>query len=275
MTFNFDAQTLNADYAIASESSSQRYPAIQATVYKPGSMREKIQLALAKESVDILTPEQQKLINAEHGIFALANGDDVELFTLPDTVRFSILAMPRVLGLDKKTGVVSPIQKGEKLGGNGGRVTVSRLLLAMIVDDQIVLDDDGNPQIFTLKLKSTNTTLIGNQKNPDEGTIHSLNQSVGKLLNKPNQWLTHLVSVSIEAKPVKRQSKLSSEASLATEFVLNPNAKALPKEAQKKLFEFVSTDEFKALAADPFGLNKGKDAEEFTVLGGDFDENPF
>jgi hypothetical protein len=163
--------------------------------------------------------------------------------------------------MDKETKEVHPLQKGQKLK-TLNRVTAARLLLAMVIGDEVVLDNDGNPQIFTLKLTSTKTSLIGGDRDAvGASTIHSLNKSLAEYFKVKRQWLTHLVSVNIKVSPQKFTSSENGKSSVGVMFSLDGGAKALSPDNQKVLFDLVSSEDFKELAADPFHLNGKVEAD--------------
>jgi hypothetical protein len=279
--FGFDGvATSSVDYAIEGESGGVSYPYIQATNYRPINGKQKIELGI---TADALAMAQSELLASAVEMQSFEYGDDateVELGVFDDSVRWVILARPQVKGLDKASNKIVPLAKGMK---ERGEVTVSRLLLACVIDGGLVCDADGEPQIFTLKLKSSKTGFVGSERDKDFGvarnngqrTIAQLNAGlVAHVGGKPGQWLGHIVSVELGA-IAEKFGNAAGDASWGIRFVFpeNSTAKALPKITAKKLFDFVSTDEFKALSKNPFGRAKPESADAAPEI--EDDEMPF
>lgn len=266
--FGFDGiSASSADYAVDGESGGASYPYIQATNYRPINGKQKIELGITADS---LAMAQSELLASSVEMQSFEYGDDateVELGVFDDSVRWVILARPQVKGLVKATNEIVPLAKGMK---ERGEVTVARLLLACVVGDDLICDSEGEPQIFTLKLKSSKTGFVGSEREKDFGAARNNNQRTIAQLNaglvahvggKPGQWLGHIVSVELGAIAEKFSNK-DGDASWGIRFVFpeGSTAKALPKKTAKQLFDFVSTDEFKALAKNPFGRAKAAEA---------------
>ncbi|HEY9642438.1 MAG TPA: hypothetical protein V6C57_18270, partial [Coleofasciculaceae cyanobacterium] len=124
--------------------------------------------------------------------------------------------------------------------------------LAVIVDGKPLLTTDGEVQVFTLKLTSNKTKLIGKEDQP--GTIMALNGALQKHYGAKKQWLTHLVSLAIAPTPYQFTSKESGETSTGIMFELVGGARPLPGDSQLQVFELVRGVDFQELAEDPFGL---------------------
>lgn len=288
---------INKELFTTSDQARQSYPFIQATNYEPKLFTKKEvdkmepgsfvqiganyysapKIGMSPDSYDLLLPAESERLALQPDSFMFGSNESI-LFLVPDDVRFVILCQPKLFKLNKEDKKISPLVKGDKLAGTKN-VTVSRLLLGMIKDDQLVLDGEGNPQIITLKLTSTKTSLLGraNEKT-DQKTIYKLNQSVIEHYSAPkNSWTTHLVSVNIAAMPHVFVSA-SNESSVGVMFTID-NAKPLPAEAQTQMHRFVTSEEFKELAADPFRLNhKEEVAAEDVPPGGtepSFEDIPF
>ena len=104
-------------------------------------------------------------------------------------LRWVFLTIPKVFLLDKKTKQISYPERGIKLAGTS-KVTIAKCFLACISGDNLVLDVDGLPQIFTLKLTSTKTQLIGNLDNQGEThTLNSINTSLQKYLSSRENFI--------------------------------------------------------------------------------------
>jgi len=245
---------IQVEYGIASEQSGQQYPAIQVSEYQPKNLKGEVRLVLSEASVDLMNPDFIPRVAIASESCDYGSGDAL-MFAIEPTARFVILAMPKTFAMDKETKEVFSLQKGQKLK-DLNRVTASKLFLSMVIADEIVLNNDGTPQVFTLKLTSTKTALIGGDRDEKgSATIHSLNKSLESHFGAKRQWLTHLVSVSLKVKPEKFTSAINGKSSNGVLFFLEGGARALPSENQKLTFDLVSSDEFKELAKDPFRLN--------------------
>lgn len=258
-------QGLNTQYAIAATDDVQRYPALQADNYQPSNAKQQINLCLSTESVSILPETVLVPLGLEPGTADFGESE-VEIGILPTAVRWVLLAPPKMFATDKATKEIFRIQKGQKLK-DLGRVTLSRLLLAAVVEGIVLCDDAGLPQIFTLNLKSSKTALVGSGRDADCGmarnngnsTVFGLNKALCDHYKLKNTWLTHLVSVSLKAVPEKFKSSTSGDASWGIRFLLDGGAKPLSEDQQKVIFDLITTEDFKALAEDPFRLAAKQD----------------
>lgn len=279
-----NAPVVGADYAIDGESGGASYPWIQADNYRPSNAKSKIAIGITAESLALAGSEiLSDAVNMESASYD-DEGTEVEFGYFDIGVRWVILAKPRTLGMHKATGEIVPLAKGMK---GRGEITVCRLLLGCIVGDELVMDDDGNPQIFTLKLKSSKTAFIGSDRDKDFGvsrnnnhrTIAQLNDALLKRANgKPGQWLGHTVSVELGA-VAEKFSNADGESSLGIRFIFPEGsiARPLPKRVLDKVFKFITTDEFKTLARNPFARPQQQVEPTPTSLAvdEDFDEMPF
>jgi hypothetical protein len=125
--------------------------------------------------------------------------------------------------------------------------------LAAVVNGSVVLAENGTPQIFTLNLTSRSGEFISSKDNPEHRTIVRMNAGLQKHWKASGQWLTHLVSVGIEAFAEKRASKRDPKlSSAATGYRLVGDAVILPKEQQAAMFHLVQSTDFIELAKNPF-----------------------
>ena len=253
------------DYAIDSEGGGKRYPHIQADNYKPSNLKAVIRIGSPNAALELLPIESPLFTAVDFESFMF--GDDEEETTLGlfnSSVRWVILSRSKIFGLNKNENRVVPLMKGLK---ERGEVTVSQLLLGCVVNDVLILDNEGKPQVFTLKLKSNKTNFIGKESEKDSGqaqnkghrTIAQLNKAiVNKSGGRSGQWMAHTVSVEIGAVPEKFTSSIDGQASWGIRFVFPSGSVAKPLNAanSKAIFELVTSDDFKTFAADPFGLAK-------------------
>ncbi len=244
---------INLEYAVKSNQLGQRYPALQATNYQPRTLSEKIEFCLSETSFDLLDQENQLL---ETEIIECAyKREPVLMYKIVSPVRWVFLNMPSIFLYDKKTKEISYPERGMKLAGTS-KVTIAKCFLACVCNNNLILDIDGLPQIFSLKLTSKKTELIGYLNNQSEAkTIISLNNLLQKHF-KVRETLLHLVSVKLRAKPKEFVSSLSGESSLGVMFEMEDDAQALSHFHQQQIFELISDENVQALFDDPFGLRK-------------------
>lgn len=114
------------------------------------------------------------------------------------------------------------------------------------------------PEIFTLKLTSNKTQLIGYQDRSESKTILSLNREIQKY-SKSKDNLIHLVSVNLEDKSKEFVSTHTGDSSLGVMYELTGNAKVLQPEQQQQIFNLITDDEIKTLLDDPFDLQPKSD----------------
>lgn len=261
-----DFQGINASYAVELEEGGVSYPAIQGTTYQPRTLKEAVQLCLSADSVDLLVDPAcagWEMVECNFG------DEDVPMFVIPKECRFVILGIPKVFIYDKESGEYSHPQRGVRLAGTG-KVTATRLPLAVIKPDgEFILDGEGQPQIFTLKLTSSKTALLNGDKfDPEFKSIQGLNKALQAHFKKSRASLTHLVSVALGVAPKKFTSRQGDQSSIGIMFTLEGNAKPLPESAQALTFALVAQEDFKAFLADPFRLKaKTEDDANTTVEG--------
>lgn len=252
---NATEATINTAYLIESDADRLSYPALQADIYQPRSISEAISIGLAEDSFNVLPESSQSLLNAESKLVTF--GDNDVLFFALGTVRIVLLGMPKLFKVNKDTGEYSHLVKGQKLAGTK-TVTIARMFVLLLSDQgAFILGNDGNPQVFTLNLKSSKTELLGNAKSQaGDGSIASLNNGLRKHYKVSKGWLAHLVSVLIVAKPQKFTSSKSKESSMGIMFSFEGNAKILPELMQKQVFDLLQDDDLKQVMSDPFGLGE-------------------
>jgi hypothetical protein len=253
---------IRADYGIQIDESGPKLPALQATTYQPRTMSEKVALCLSEESFDMLAPDpaMTELCTPEVCNFGT---DDENMWKLPEGCRFIVLGVPRLFILDKDTGLYSYPVRGEKLAGTNKR-TATRLTLSMLKPDgEMLLDRDGRPQLFTLKLTSTKTNLVtGDKYDPEFKSLQDMNNALQTHFRKRGVSLTHLVSVGIAATPRKFPSRTSGETSIGIMFTLATGAKPLTESQQLLMFELLQDAEVLGMIQDPFRLKNREEAGE-------------
>ncbi len=237
---------------ILPDTNSQRYPALQADNYQPKGTKDKIRLCFAAASIDLISPTEIERFDfdIEDAIFG---DNETSLFIPKVDVRWVILKSSRIFGYDKETKFYCHLPRGTKLAGTK-KVTAAKVFLAAIIDGELVLADDGKPQIFALNLKSSKTALIKSQNPaPGDGTIHSLNIALNKHYGLKGT-LTHLVSVGLETSPEKYTSSVTGDNSWGIKFRLTDNATPLKPEQQKAIFELLQDPQLQKDIEDPYRL---------------------
>lgn len=247
---------VNADYGVPMEGEGLSLPAIQANIYQPKNTQETIRLGLSEESLDKLDPASGvgELCKPELCNF---HGKDSTIWILPEGIRYVILGIPRMFIFNKDTETFRPPITGEQLAGTPN-ITATRVPLAVLKPNgDMVLDDCGLPQVFTLKLTSNRTKLLtGDKRNPDFKSIRQLNKALQAHFKMPGMSLTHLVSVSLGTEIRLQESSIDKKkSSLGIMFTLEGNAKPLPEAQQAATFELFKGKAIRELLADPFGIN--------------------
>lgn len=269
-------QTVNSKYAIQQEQAVQEFPALQADNYRPTKKSDKISLALSESSFGLLTESQIAKLGEIKTEIMTYGTEDSTIFVLPSTLRWVFLNRPGTFVWDKVAKRAGYLNKGMKLAGSQ-MVTLSRCYLACVVNDEVLLNDAGEVQVFTLKLTSSKTGLIGGYNDKDLGVARN---NGGKTLTALNAglethygakgWMTHLVSVNLVANPEVFPSSTSKDSSMGIRFALEGGAKPLTDASQELTFKLCSSEAFKAKVADPFGLTKGVTADRaIPAVGGD------
>jgi hypothetical protein len=243
---------INPEFAIKSNLAEQKYPALQVTTYEPTTLNEEINLCLSESSFELLNTNDN-LFDTEI-VKCVYRRELVLMHQIVAPVRWIFLNIPPVFLQDKKTKEISYPEKGVKLLGTS-KVTVAKCFLACLSGDNLVLDINGLPQIFTLKLTSSKTQLIGYQNKEETKTILALNRSLQKEFRTKDN-LVHLVSVELRSKPKEFISNHSGDSSLGVVFELSGNAQVLSQNNQKQIFDLVNNEEFQTLFNDPFGLKQ-------------------
>lgn len=244
--------TLNAQYVLPN-TNQQKYPALQADNYQPKSLKTEINLCLAEESVDLLSPETIEKLSLE--ITPVNFGeDDINVFVPKSQLEYVILGMPRLDLYNKESKRYEALVSGTKLAGTK-KVTAAKLFMCVTIAGDLLLDNDGKPQIFTLNLKSSRTGLLKAQSpTAGDGTLHSLNTALNKHY-QVNGWVTHLVSVKLLAVPEKFTSSVSGDSSLGIKFALQDAATLLTEANQKAMFELLQAPDLQADMDNPFKLD--------------------
>lgn len=228
----------------------QSYPVIQPDDYQP-KLGSPVRLLLNGKSVaKSLDDDAIALLDLKPTTVEYAGGS-AEMYEFSADTRWVILAHPKTF-IRMKDSKDRPVQNGS-VEWVDGMETVAKVLLAAVVNGSVVLAENGTPQIFTLNLTSRSGEFIVNKNNPEHRTIVRMNAGLQKHWKASGQWLTHLVSVGIEAFAEKRAKKTDPKlASNATGYRLVGDAVILPKEQQAAMFHLVQSIDFIELAKNPF-----------------------
>jgi hypothetical protein len=243
------APTINAQYAMQEEGGAN-LPWLQASQYEPRSTKEAVHLVAPEQSLELLA--EGALANVETEQVETFLGGEEGTATVFKNVRWVILSKPSTgYAQNREDGQIIKIFRGMKFAGEWK--SISRVYLACIVGNQLMLDEDGNVQVWQLKLSGMKTQWIDG----GERSIVDLNKGLCKHYGVKRGWVTHLASVGIRAYAFKFEAKADAKKSSIGAmfgFAEGDNAQPLSEENQKLLFDFVSGEDFKALAADPFYL---------------------
>lgn len=249
-----DFSKIALNYAVKSDRLGQKYPALQATSYLPQSLSEQLGLCLSDTSFELLSPEAQSWLQTEVKECRYRR-DSVLMYQLVSPVRWVFLTLPKIFIFDKKTKQVSYPERGVKLAGTQ-KVTICQCFLACLIEDNLVLDLDGLPQIFTLKLTSNKTQLIGYLNDKESTTtLVSLNQDLQKHFKSQNNFI-HLLSLKLAPKPKEFVSSYSGESSFGITFEIDDEPQALSPSQQQQIFDLINLEAIQTLFDDPFGLKK-------------------
>ncbi len=255
---------INPKYAIESNQLGQQFPAIQADNYQPRSLDEQIDFCISEESYQLME-DSSPLFNTEI-IKCYFGRESVMMHKIISPVRWVFLTMPKIFLMDKKTKEISYPQKGMRLAGTN-KVTVAKCFLACLAEDNLILDTEGKPQIFTLKLTSSKTELVGyGNSDPEMKTLVRFNSALQKHYKvRGNLNLLHLASLKLMVNPKEFTSRESGESSFGVMFTIDGGGKSLSEEQQQQVFELISSEEIKAVFDDPFRLKQSQASQAASV----------
>ena len=255
---------INPKYAIESNQLGQQFPAIQANNYQPRSLDEQIDFCLTEESYQLIE-DSLPLFNSEI-IQCYFGRESVLMHKIISPVRWVFLNMPRIFLLDKKTKEISYNQKGVRLAGTN-KVTVAKCFLVCLAENNLILDSEGKPQIFTLKLTSSKTELIGyGNSDPEMKTLVKFNSALQKHYKvRGNMNLLHLASLKLIVHPKEFTSRETGDSSLGVMFSIDGGGQSLTEAQQQQVFELISDEEIQAIFDDPFRLKQSQASQPQSV----------
>lgn len=263
---------INPNLGIPLESGSQKYPAIQATCYKP-NMGDQVSLCLSESSVGILAPQWKDWF-AQFQKEVYYGVDRETVYGIPADAQFVFLGIPKTFAQDKSDKTIHPLKKGVKLAqmGEKGSVTATRCLLLMQVGGEFVMTADGEYQMFTLKLTSTKTKLLAAPKEPEYRSIAKLNSILIEHYKlKPGQSWTHLVSLGLKAVPTVFSQRNGNDSSIGVMFEVEGKPTPLADDKQQAINFLALSDEVRNFLKDPFNLSEKKNDDGDVDYGGNSD----
>ena len=223
-------------------------PFLQVTNYRPtnGVI---VPLCFSMDAAGLMSPDAFEFLQLTP--MTVTYEETVDVFTIAAPVRWVILGQPKIMGLNKSTKEIAPLQRGTL---PAGVVTATRLFMLPMVGDQFLMGIDGEPQVITLKLTSNKTRIVAGSKGDKSGSIAGLNDSLLKHYKLSRRSLVHLCSLEIEATGQKFSSARTGESSVGVMFTLS-KARALPPALQPVSAAVASSEFIQGLLADPFGVN--------------------
>jgi len=249
--------TINANYGIQSSENSQKYPALQALEYRPRTLDEDIPLCIAEKSIELLSDDWKGyfLTNKTSAVFDKKKTD---VYVLPKDAKYVFLGIPRIFAEVKGSGEVKPLQRGVKMIDINA-VTATRCLVCVSIGNEMIIDTNGCPQFFTLKLKSNKTKLIDDFEDKEFRSLRKLNQILIEHYKLTSQSWTHLVQIGLKVVIKDFTSKSTGKSSVGIQFEFEGKAEPLVDELQQQMFLLAQSDEVKKFLADPFGLSEKKE----------------
>ena len=251
------------EFAIPAKTRGQLYPALQVSSYRP-AMGSQIFWVLNPESAGLLSESAKTALKLTEVICHYDN--PTVMHQINADIRFAVIAQPETFTQHKESKAIDYLREGVTFKDNG-LVSIAKVMLVPIVDGTPILNDNGIPQIVTLKLTSTKVLLI---KNRDAGvpSLATLNRDLCTQLKKGSGiWLLHLTSIGLTPTPRKLSSATDPKlSSIATVFDLDPTPQLLDREDLPGIFALAQTQEVLDYAANPFGIKEvgGEFVPEFT-----------
>lgn len=268
--------------------SGSRYPALQATRYTGGISEvpakyvdendptivklgnewyTKPEIGMKDDDYEALPIAVRNQIKAVKDSFNFSGGKSSDLYVLPHTTRYVVLSAPQIYIYNKRTKKITE-NDGESIGGD--RVTIARLLLAVMIGDNLVLNESEEIQIFTMKLRSKNTMLIRDKK--EAVNLFGINEAEQKKYGAKakGKWLLALGTVKLDTTVTIFKSSSKDESSLGCKFYVANDFEALTPEQSKTITDLIKSETFRDFSRDPFGINRRSaptssvdDAEDF------------
>ena len=136
-----------------------------------------------------------------------------------------------------------------------------------MAEDNLILDTEGKPQIFTLKLTSSKTELVGyGNSDPEMKTLVRFNSILQKHYKvRGNLNLLHLASLKLMVNPKEFTSRESGESSFGVMFSIDGGGKSLSEEQQQQVFDLISSEDIQAVFDDPFRLKQTQASQAASI----------
>jgi hypothetical protein len=248
-------------YAITSEYAqadtvTQLYPALQADNYQP-KLKDKISICFNEESFNLLSLEAQSSLELSI-IEAEFKSGTTNLFQIGADVRLMPLAMPLAFCFNKVTSQYSTIQAGVKFKENN-IISAAKVHFCIIVNGVILMDEDEQPQVVTLNLKSLKTQLVKSRTpKKADGSLWGWNEEL-KSQHNVRGWILHMFGFKLTAEPHKFVSAVSDDSSVGTIFKLS-DPQVISPENQKLVFNRIQDTILKGNIINPYKLNRQQPA---------------
>lgn len=235
------------EYAVIESEVGQRYPVLQLSNSKPKAT-EKTSFVLAEKSYKMLSADALKKLGAIETAVYFGNSDKPEdCMEITADFRLVFWGIPAIFYAPKGQSNKYDQMREKKGKMEKGEMTVSRILVSFVVNNEIVKKDDDTPQFFTFKLTSFGTDLMAKR-------LPELRDVIKKAANCNNSLL-HLVHCGIALSPVLRKSKETTESSWAVDLNIVDYI-PFPKAEHANLFSIASSEEVRSFMQDPFYLQQ-------------------
>ncbi|NEQ53717.1 MAG: hypothetical protein F6K11_26890 [Leptolyngbya sp. SIO3F4] len=271
--------------------STESLPYLVASNYKPQTLEDELHLCVTMEVLDKLSKSAQEVIlAAAGGTENIALGGKREQAVNMSAARWILPARPARGFVDEKTGENQSRIRRQIPGEEWNPKTMTsatRLFLFCIINDQVLVDDSGSPQLFTLNLSGSNRgKWVYSDKDFNGCHIDGLNKywidkcrrqlkdaNQPSNLIKSNSWVLHLCSIQIEPVPYATTYEGTTNIHAKYHFVPNSQPENLSPENQKLVSSFIRSEYFQELKKDPFGVDR-KQQESIGTEGQDYMSRP-
>jgi hypothetical protein len=242
---------VSEEYAVVEAEVGQKYPAIQLSKTQPKA-GEDTSFVIAEKSYKMLSGSVFERLGLREKLVYFGNSETPE-HCMEITADYRILfwGIPSVCYVKNVDGKEKIRERGGDMGE--GETTISRVLVSFVVNNEIVRDDNGDPQMFTFKLRSFGTQLVSKR-------LPELRDVIKKAANC-NHSLLHVVHCGIELKPVLRKSKKNTESSWAVDLNIVDYA-PFPNSEHPSLFSIASSENVRSFMKDPFFLQQKQNEQE-------------
>ncbi len=253
---------------------TESLPYLVASNYKPQTEEDELHLCLTMDVLDKLSKASQELIlGAAGGTENIALGGKREQAVNMSSARWILPARPARGFVDVKVGEnQSRVRRqipGEEWDSKK-MTSATRLFLLCSINETVLVDDGGEPHLFTLNLSGSNRGKWVYSEEAFKGRhIDGLNKywidkcrrqikeaggNPGAI--KSNSWVLHLCSIQIEPTPYSTTYEGVTNIHTKYHFVPKSQPENLSPANQKLVSGFVRSDYFQELKKDPFGVDR-------------------